>query len=155
SLAELGDFADAAVAASDALAIAEALDQPVSRILASFALGPLQVLEANLPAATAVLERGLDVCRRYDVAMLFPMVALNLAPVYFLAGRTTEGAALLEQATASEASATAVGRVLMAALLAGQASLTAARLDQADAFARHAVEAAHRLGRRGCKAWAH
>src|SRR5262245_5388197 len=73
SLAELGDFANAAVAASEALAIAEALDQPVSRILASFSLGPLRLLEADLSTAAAVLERGLEVCHRHDVAMLFPM----------------------------------------------------------------------------------
>jgi tetratricopeptide (TPR) repeat protein len=154
SLAELGDFADAAAAASEALTIAEALDQPVSRILASFSLGPLRVLQADLPAAAAVLERGLDVCRRYDVAMLFPMVALNLAPVYAVTGRIAESVALLEQATASEASGAAVGRVLMTDLLASEAYLTAARLDQAETFAHRAVEAARRLGRRGCKAWA-
>jgi len=87
--------------------------------------------------------------------MLFPMVALNLAPVYFLTGRIAESAALLEQATASEASRTAVGRVMLTDVLAGEAYLTATRLDQADAFAHRAVEAARRLGRRGCEARAH
>jgi hypothetical protein len=57
----------------------------------------------------------------------------------------------LEEATASEASWAAVGRVLMADVLASEAYLTAARLDQADAFAHRALEAARRLGRRGCE----
>src|SRR5262249_7197541 len=154
SLAELGDFPNAAAAACEALAIAKALDQPTSQILASFSLGPLRVLKADLPDAAAVLERGLDVCRRHDVAMLFPMVALNLASIYCLTGRGAEGVALIEQATASEASGAAVGRVQMTDLLAGEAYLTAARLDQAETFAQRAADGARRLGRRGCQAWA-
>jgi class 3 adenylate cyclase/tetratricopeptide (TPR) repeat protein len=97
-LAELGAFAEGITHGEEAIRMAEARDHPFSRASAYGSLGDLYLRGGNLHQAITVLERGVELCRIWEIQFYFPHVASPLGVAYALLGRVAEALPLLEQA---------------------------------------------------------
>ena len=97
-LAELGEFQEGLACSAEATRMAEETERSYALVHACFGSGILRVRMGDLDGAIAVLERGLDICRRQE----FPLVAAANASVlgyaYALRGRLPEAVPLLEDA---------------------------------------------------------
>jgi len=70
--------------------IAEAADHPFALYRGLIDLGRAHLRRGDLPSATRVLERGLDLCRTWHFVGGTPLVAAALGASYALAGRADE-----------------------------------------------------------------
>ena len=94
-LSQLGRFDEAIGHAEAAVQIAEAADHPFTLYLGLFDLGLAHLRRGDLPRATRVLERGLDLCRTWQIVVGIPLVAATLGAAYALAGRADEALPLV------------------------------------------------------------
>src|SRR4029453_17074681 len=111
---------------------------------------PMKALSRAIP----VLERGLDLCREYNILSLFSDTASALGYAYAFAGRIAETLPLLEQAEQSVAS---IGSISGHALQVGyvsEAYLLAGRMEEAVQLAGRALNLARAYKERGHEAWA-
>ncbi|MBI4391056.1 MAG: AAA family ATPase [candidate division NC10 bacterium] len=153
-LAELGEFAEAAARAEEEAMIAEAADHPYSLIHACLAVGAVALWKGDLPKAIPVLERGLGLCRAYNIVRWAPQIASALGSAWALSGRVAEALPLFEQAVAQ---AGAMGLVLDHSLLVTGVSepyAQAGRLADAFALAVRARDLSRERKERGQHAWA-
>src|SRR6266511_5464961 len=81
--------------AEAAVQIAEAADHPFTLYWGLFDLGLAHLRRGDLPRATRVLERGLDLCRTWQVIVGTPVVAATLGAAYAFAGRADEALPLV------------------------------------------------------------
>jgi len=151
-LAERGEFAQGRERGNDVVHLAEALakttDHPFSLSTAYWGVGHLNLRQGELSAAIPALEHSLEICRAWNIRLLFPWFASPLGYAYALAGRISEGLPLLEQAVEQGASMRqTVGQSLWTSQLS-EAYLLDGRIDEATDLARRALE----LSREG-KAW--
>jgi len=152
-LAELGEFAEGLTLGREALRIAVEADHPYSIISAHVGLGGVQLARGDLDDALATLERGLTLCRRYDIPVQFRLIASELGCAYARAGRTAEAIPLLEQTASEEgARATMASRSLLIVRLA-EAYLLAERRGEAMPLAARALGLARERKERGYEAW--
>jgi class 3 adenylate cyclase/tetratricopeptide (TPR) repeat protein len=153
-LVEQGAWDAAEAHAEEAVAIAMAEDHAFSVVVAQCASGVLHARRERLAAAIAVLEQAMVLSRVSDIAILFPHVAAPLGWTYALAGRHTEGVALLqeaiERADAMQFGANHAQRLVWYA----EAQWLAGRADVARRGAAQALETARRSGERGHEAYA-
>ena len=77
------------------MGIAEAADDPFTLYDGLFNLALAQLHRGDLPRATRVLERGLDLCRTWQIVVGTPVVAATLGAAYALAGRADEALPLV------------------------------------------------------------
>jgi class 3 adenylate cyclase/tetratricopeptide (TPR) repeat protein len=153
-LSELGRFDEAIGHAEAAVRIAEAADHPFTLHLGLFDLGLAHLRRADLPRATRVLERGLDLCRTWQIAIGIPVVAATLGAAYALAGRADEALPLVAGAVDEDRSRQIHSRPAVILLCAGMTCLSAGRIDEAASHAREALALTRRLGARGSEAHA-
>jgi tetratricopeptide (TPR) repeat protein len=92
---QLGWFDEAIRHAEAAVRIAEAAGHPYRLYTGSFGLGLAHLRHGDLPRATRVLERGLDLCRTWQIALGTPLLAAALSAAYALTGRFDEVRPLL------------------------------------------------------------
>ena len=153
-LSELGRFDEAIGHAEAAVQIAEAADHPFTLNVALFDLGLAHFHRRDLPRATRVLERGLDLCRTWQFVAGIPTVTATLGAAYALAGRADE--ALPLAAGAVEEFRRRQNHIWPAFILlcAGTTYLSAGRIDEAASHAREALALTRRLGARGSEAHA-
>jgi tetratricopeptide (TPR) repeat protein len=152
-LAELGAFPEGMARAEEAVHIAEAGDHPISLVHAYLGVGFLSLRQRDFSRAIPVLERGLDLCRVFNI-LRFPETAAALGCAYAFAGRIAEALPLLEQADQRDA---AMGRMGGHALRVGylsEAYLMAGRMQEAVQFAGRALDLARTHKERGHEAWA-
>jgi tetratricopeptide (TPR) repeat protein len=97
-LAERGEFAAGIARCAEAVRIAETVDQPLSVVVALFGVGSLHLIKGDLQTAMPVLERGLELCRVWDIQFWFPLLASPLGYAYALSGQVAEAMLLQEQA---------------------------------------------------------
>src|SRR5262245_30477390 len=153
-LAELGAFLEGLVHAEEALRIAEAVDDPNSLIHAYLGVGFLSLRQRDLSRAILVLERGLDLCRVFNILLWFPETAAALGCAYACAGRITDALPLLEEAEQRDAAmGTAGGHALRIGYLS-EAYLLAGRMQEAAQLAGRALDLARVHKERGHEAWA-
>jgi transcriptional regulator with AAA-type ATPase domain/tetratricopeptide (TPR) repeat protein len=154
ALAQLGRFDEAIGRAETAVRIAEAADHPFSLYAGLLGLGFAHLRRGDLPHATRVLERSLDLCRTWQFVARTSVVAAALGAAYALAGRADEALPLV--AGAVEEFRRGTGSIWPALILlcAGTTCLQAGRIDGAASHAREALALARRWGARGSEAHA-
>ena len=154
TLAERGVFDEGDAHGQEAIRMAEALDHPVSIILACLFLAYLNGARGELSQAARLLERVVTQCREWNITVFTPIVTAPLGHVYAWLGRIGEGIALLQQAlTACESTGIGLFQSLSLAQL-GEAYLLASQVEDARACADRAVRLARERGERGHEAWA-
>jgi class 3 adenylate cyclase/tetratricopeptide (TPR) repeat protein len=139
---EMGAFDDAITSAHDAVAIADQVRHPYSRIYAHVGVGAAYVYRGHFVEAVPVLEQSVALCQATDIRLLFAYIGACLGMAYAHSGRLTEGVPLLERAVAT-ASALKIGlghSIVLA--FCSQAYLLAGRTGDAAASAAHALDLA-------------
>jgi tetratricopeptide (TPR) repeat protein len=153
-LSDLGRFDEAVGHAEAAVRIAEAADQLYTLSLGLFTLGLAHLRRGDLPRATGILERGLDLSRTWQFVAITSFVAAALSAAYAFAGRPDAalplGAASIEEFRRRPLHF----RPALNLLCAGTTCLSAGRIDEATGHAREALALARRLGARGSEAHA-
>jgi tetratricopeptide (TPR) repeat protein len=153
-LSQLGRFDEAIGHAEAAVRTAEAADHPFTLYNGLFALGLAHLRRGDLPRATRVLERGLDLCRTWQIVAGIPAVAATLGAAYALAGRADEALPLVAGAVEEDRRRQNHSRPALILLCAGMACLSAGQIDEAASHAREALALTRRLGARGSEAHA-
>ena len=153
-LSELGRFDEAIGHAEAAVQIAEAADHPFTLHWGLFGLGLGHFRRGDLPRATRALERGLDLCRTWQIVLGIPRVAAALGAAYARAGRADEALPLVASTVEEFRSRQFHARPAFILLSAGTTYLSAGRIDEAASHAREALALTRRLGARGSEAHA-
>jgi tetratricopeptide (TPR) repeat protein len=154
SLAERGEFAEAAVAGEEALEIAESADHAYSRSQAAFGLGIVYVIQQRPDRAIPVLEQGLVVARLDNIQFLVPFMTGPLGAAYAQAGRLDAAVTLLEQTVEQAVSIRLVANHALRLVWLGQAHLLSGRPEVAIELARRALQDAEERRERGQQAYA-
>jgi tetratricopeptide (TPR) repeat protein len=147
-------FDEAIGHAEAAVRIAEAADHPLSLFPRLLYLGHTHLRRGDLPRATRVLERGLDLCRTWQILVGTPLFASTLGAAYALAGRADEPLPLVAGAVEEFRSRQNHIWPAFIPLCAGTTYLAAGRIDEAASHAREALALTSRLGARGSEAHA-
>ena len=137
--------------AKTGLRIAEAVDHPHSLSQACHGIGYVYLHKGELHQAIAWLERGLEVCRVWDIPLLLYLVSSTLGYAYVLAGRVSDALPLLEQSVSTEGMGIMRGRVHV---WLSEAYLRLGRLDEALAVAVRGLELCRTHAQQGEQAWA-
>jgi class 3 adenylate cyclase/tetratricopeptide (TPR) repeat protein len=153
SLAELGDFREGNIHGTEAMRIAETVEQPFSLSGAYLGLGFLHLRQGDLPQAIARLEKGLEICQTADVPLQLPFAVGALGYAYTLSGRLAEAQPLLKQAVELSAARLVSQYPLWAAHL-GEAYLLAGRLEEAHQLAERALARARDAKEQAYEAYA-
>jgi tetratricopeptide (TPR) repeat protein len=150
-LAEVGAFAEGLAHSEENLRIAEAVNHPNSLIQACYGISHVYLRKVAFHQAIPWLERGLEVCKVWDIPLLFYLVSATLGYAYVLAGRVSDALPLLEQSVSTEAMEIMRGRVRV---WLSEAYLRLGRLDEALALAVHGLEFCRVHAQQGEQAWA-
>jgi len=153
-LSELGRFDEAIGHAEAAVRTAEVADHSWTLFLGLLDLGCAHFRRGDLPRATRVLERNLDLCRTWQFVFGTPVVAATLGAAYALAGRADEALPLVAGAVEEFRRLQNHVRPAVILLCAGMTCLLAGRIDEAASHAREALALTRRLGARGNEAHA-
>ena len=119
-----------------------------------FDLGLVNLRRGDLPRATRILERCLDLCRTWQIVVVTPLGAATLGAAYALAGRADEALPLVAGAVEEFRRRQFHTRPAFILLCAGTTYLSAGRIDEAASHAREALALTRRLGARGSEAHA-
>jgi tetratricopeptide (TPR) repeat protein len=152
-LSQLGRFDEAIGHAEAAAQIAEAGDDPYVLYWALFFLGFAHLRRGDLPRATRVLERALDLSRTAQFVLVIPHAAAALGAAYALAGRAGEALPLVAGAVEASRGQTHSWPALIL-LCAGMTYLSSGRIDEASIQVREALALTHGLGARAGEAQA-
>jgi len=151
-LSQLGRFDEAIGHAEAAVQIAEAADHSWTLCQGLIDLGLAHLRRGDLPRATRVLERCLDLCRTWQNGVATPVFAATLGAAYALAGRADEALPLVAGAVEEFRRRKIHTRPAFILLCAGTTYLSAGRIDEAASHAREALALTRRLGARGSEA---
>jgi class 3 adenylate cyclase/DNA-binding winged helix-turn-helix (wHTH) protein/tetratricopeptide (TPR) repeat protein len=154
SLAELGEFAEGELRATEELQIAKRVGFHFGLVHAYFATGVLHLWKGQLGEAITALESGLESCRAGSIAIFFPLTAGSLGYAYALAGRPREGIKLLEQSAERLIEMHIVMNHSIVLCWLSEACLLAGHVDKANASGELALKLAHENKERGHYAWA-
>jgi class 3 adenylate cyclase/tetratricopeptide (TPR) repeat protein len=150
-LAEVGAFAEGLARGEESLRIAEAVDDPHSLINACRGMGHVYLHKGAWHQAIVWLERGLEVCRVWDIPLLFYLVSSTLGYAYVLAGRVSDALPLLEPSASTEGVGITRSRVHV---WLSEAYLRLGRRDEALAVAMRGLEFCRTHAQQGEQAWA-
>ena len=150
-LSQLGRFDEAIGHAETAVRTAEAADHAYTLYFGLFDLGRVHLRRGDLPRATRVLERGLDLCQTWQIAVGTPHVAASLGAAYALAGRADEAVPLVAGAVETRSGQVHIWPAFIP-LCAGMTYLSAGRIEEAASHAREALALTRRLGAGGGEA---
>ena len=153
TLAELGDFDEAAAVGEEAVEIAVSGDHAYSRSQAFFGLGILHLIRGCPDRAIPALEQGLVLARLENIPFFVPFITAPLGAAYALAGRIDGSVTMLEQAVERAVSMRLVANQALWLGWLGQAHLLAGRRDTAWEHARRALHLAEDRQERGQQAY--
>jgi tetratricopeptide (TPR) repeat protein len=152
-LAQVGAFAGGQTLGAEAVRIAEAGKSPYGLAMAYQGAGMLSPRQGDFHHATAVLERGLVLCRSRNLENWFYGLAAALGYAYALSGRLAEALPLLEQVLEQDA-AMRGGRPLSSRVIwQSEVYLLAGRLEEAKLLALQALDLVRTRQERGNEAW--
>jgi tetratricopeptide (TPR) repeat protein len=155
ALANVGAFAEGMDLAEDTLRLAEADGHPYTLVLAYTGVGYLYLGKGEVHTSIPLLERGLELCRVWDLQQLRGRTAGALSYALALSGRIPEALALLEQTVgqAPLARLTSVS-TLYVAWVTCEVYLRASRLEEAHVLAEQFLAFARERQARGYQAYA-
>jgi tetratricopeptide (TPR) repeat protein len=153
-LSQLGRFDEAIGHAEAAVRTAEAADHSFTLYHGLSDLGRAHLRRGDLPRATRVLERCLDLCRTWQFVVGTSIVAAALGAAYARAGRADEALPLVGGAVEEFRRRQNHTWPAFILLCAGTTYLSAGRIDEAASHAREALALTRRLGARGSEAHA-
>ena len=154
SVAELGEFAEAVARGEEGVTIAEAMDQPLTRIVAYAGLGVARLRQREYTRAVDLLGRGLELVRRASIPLWFPRVASALGLALALGGRADEGLPLVGDAVEQASGMRLLGGLALLVAYQAEACLASGRADEAAALAERALTLARAHGEAGYEAMA-
>ena len=152
-LGDLGDFAEGRIYADEAIALAEARNQPWSQGVAQTYLGHFYLSQGDLPTAIALLERCRALIDRWELPRLSTFTASLLGDAYALSGRIAESVPLLDQA-AAKLGTEGAGTEARIAIPLSEGYLMAGKHDEARRLAGLALDGSRQRGERGYQAQA-
>jgi predicted ATPase/class 3 adenylate cyclase len=152
--AELGMFTESGAPGHEGMRIAEVVDHPASRMIASWGSGLLALRQGDLPRALPLLERAMGLCHEADLPLYFPWMAAALGAAYTLGGRVTDAVPLLTQAMEQTMATATIGDQTRCSLALGEAQLVAGRLAEAHALTEHTLSLACAHQERGHQVYA-
>ena len=153
TLAELGEFDEAAALGEEGLAIAVSAEHVYSRFQAFFGLGIVHLIRGRPDSAIPPLEQGLVLARLENVSFFVPFITAPLGAAYALAGRVDAGVGLLEQAIEQAGSMGLVATQSLRLAWLAEAHLMAGRLEVATIHAQRALQLAEDRRERGQAAY--
>jgi len=153
-LIEVGAFAEAAAVADSSHLLAEEIARPLDRVHAAFAGGLLHLQRGDLERATAVLQRGLDLVRQWEIFGWLHQIASPLGLAHARAGRISQSLPLLEQAVEEIVARGRLHGQSMHLVRLGEGYALAGRLADADSAAHRGLVLAQERRERGHEAWA-
>jgi class 3 adenylate cyclase/tetratricopeptide (TPR) repeat protein len=153
-LAELGTFSEGIARADEVIRVAEAVDHPQSLIVTYLSVAFLALRQRDFSRAISVLERGLDLCRVFNILVWFPETAAALSCAYACAGRVAEALPLLAQTEQRGAAMGTTGGQSLRVGYVSEAYLLAGRMQEAVYLAGRALDLARAHKERGQEAWA-
>jgi tetratricopeptide (TPR) repeat protein len=134
------------------VAIAESVDQPLSRTVAYAGRGVAWLRQGHHDRAIDALERALALTREGNIPLWFPRVASALGAAYAHGERTAAGVSLLERAVERATTMRLVGGLSLLVGYLAEAYLLGGRLDDAATQAGRALTLAREHGERGNEA---
>jgi class 3 adenylate cyclase/tetratricopeptide (TPR) repeat protein len=153
TLAERGEFDQAAAEAQEGLRLADVLDHPYSLACAFRGLGRPYLARGDLDRAIRLTERAVALSRERHIPQIWPEIADQLGYAYALSGRVVDGLGMLEEALAAlESMGMFQWRTPLIAHL-GEAYLLASRPEDALAMAERGLALSRERGHRGSEAW--
>ena len=145
NLAERGDFAEAIAAGDEAVRLAETAGLAFGLAAAWVRLGEVYLILGDARRAATVIETALTLMADRHLPLWFPRATAALGWSRVLAGRTAEGATLLDQARERAAALPYLFRYSRYLVWSGYAALRAGELELAERFAEEAfVRSSHR-----------
>jgi DNA-binding winged helix-turn-helix (wHTH) protein/tetratricopeptide (TPR) repeat protein len=151
--AELGTFAEGRALGEAGLRLAEAVDHPASRMIASWGIGLLALYQGDLHGALPALERSIGICQEAHLSFYFPWMAATLGAAYTLGGRVVDAVPLLTQATAQATAMEVAYYETLCHLCLGEVQMLAGRLEEAHALAARTLALARAHQERGNEAY--
>jgi class 3 adenylate cyclase/tetratricopeptide (TPR) repeat protein len=154
ALLEIGDFASGMRHARQALGIAERAEHPLSQVLGWLSIGQALSRKGELEGAIGALERGLDLCDKWQAPVWRPRLLSTLGVVYARKGRIAEASRFAQQAVCDAERMRM--NVDMAGMLLrlGETSLLAGQLSDALTVGTRAIEIAVKQQAKGDEGWA-
>jgi len=153
-LTNQGRFNEGIVLGQESLRLAEALEHPYSVANTCWDLAHLQIIRGELSHAGGLLERGLALCREWNLTFFSVAYTGILGYAYALSGRSAEAIPALEQAlSAIETIGYGSQQPRFLGYL-GEAYALAGRLEDALEFAERALSLSRERGQRPYEAWA-
>jgi tetratricopeptide (TPR) repeat protein len=152
--AELGAFAEGRALGEEGLRIAEAVDHPMSLVIASWGIGLLAFIQGDLPRALPQLERAMSLCHEVSLPGLFPWVAASLGRAYTLAGRVANAVLLLTHAMEQTITMEMLVQQAVCCLPLGEARMLAGCLGEAYTLAEQTLAFARAHQERSNEAYA-
>ena len=149
SQAALGDFDLGFAKVEEGIAIAQQLGHPYTLIIAYWGAGDAYIIRGDLIKAIAVLERGLELCRRGDFVLMAPIVTRILGEAHALAGRHSDALGYEQRAAEQLESLRYIPALPTAYAGMGEAQFLAGRFADALRSVRIAVDLSRRHGQRG------
>jgi tetratricopeptide (TPR) repeat protein len=155
SLAERGEFEQAATDGAEAVHLSELTGQPTRLIPSCWALGYLHVVTGDLGLAIRWLERGIGVSQEAHRTVPAGLMLGSLCYALALSGRMAEGLAQLDQAIGTHEALSAGGIVhSIVAVHLAEACVLTGRREQAVTLAARALALARQRGQRAYEGWA-
>ncbi|HZP35367.1 MAG TPA: AAA family ATPase [Methylomirabilota bacterium] len=153
-LAEVGRFSEALDVANEAMRIAGDSDHPSSLTSAHVAVGRVHVRRGQILTSVPILERGLELCRRWNIRLLFPFLAESLGLAYSYSGRVDAGLPLLHEAQAVHMAMRGTAGQAIRLVSLSQGYLAAGELDEAEHLAARGWDMAQQHKEMGNAAYA-
>jgi tetratricopeptide (TPR) repeat protein len=154
SLVELGEFAEAAGLAHEAVRIAETSGEPWSLADACLGLGMFRLRRGEASEAAHILERGIETCRRYDIVVWLAPLMASLGYAWARTGRAAEAVIMLRDANEHAVATGLRFYRTLAELWLAEALRLEGQFDDATAHAGSALAQAQCYGEAGNEAYA-